>query len=140
MMVSPILLRAVSRVAILYAFILALAQSHAGVPGQWASRGPGGGGALFAPAISPYNSGEFYLACDMSEVFHTTNFGATWNLVDFRQLQGGRQAIVQFTTNPAVLYSIDFSGDLMTPTKSTNAGATWLQLSNEPPGGGAYCL
>jgi len=44
----------------------------------------------------------------LSEVFHSTNFGATWGVVDFRQIQGGRQAIVQFTSNPQVLYAIDF--------------------------------
>ena len=87
-----------------------------------------------------YNPGELYLACDLSAVFHTTNFGVGWNVVDFRQLQGGRQAIAQFTSNPLVVYAIDYTGDLMTPTKSSDGGATWQQLTNDPTGGGAYAL
>src|SRR5689334_16468021 len=95
-------------------------QLRAAAPSQWNSRGPGGGGALFAPSFNPYSAGELYLACDMSEVFHTTNYGTTWNVVDFRQMQGNRQAIAQFTSNPLVIYAIDFTGDLMTPTKSSD--------------------
>src|ERR1700678_3776097 len=44
------------------------------VPAQFVPRGPGGGGALFAPSFSPFSPGEMYLAWDMSEVFHSTNY------------------------------------------------------------------
>ena len=33
-------------------------------------KGIGGGGALFFPRINPANDNEFYVACDMSEMFH----------------------------------------------------------------------
>src|ERR1700675_1453735 len=88
---------------------LGCVSTHAVPPALWNSRGPGGGGALFAPSFSPYNAGELFMACDMSEVFHSTNFGASWAVLDFRQIQGGRQAVVQFTGNPSVLYSIDLT-------------------------------
>ena len=39
------------------------------------SRGVGGGGELFFPKINPANDDEFLIACDMSELFHSTNFG-----------------------------------------------------------------
>src|SRR5581483_1430554 len=120
--------------------LLAGSISTATTPAQFSARGPGGGGALFAPSFSPYTNGEMYLACDMSEVFHSTNFGANWSVTDFRQIQGGRQAIVQFTSDPRVLYTIDLSDDLMTPTRSLDSGATWQQLTNEPTGGGAFAL
>ncbi|MGA2747486.1 MAG: hypothetical protein ABSG59_01825 [Verrucomicrobiota bacterium] len=109
-------------------------------PAQWVPEGPGGGGALFAPSFSPYSPGEMYLACDMSEVFHSTNYGAAWSVVDFRQIEGGRQAIVQFTSDPNVRYAIDYSNDAMTPTRSVDGGATWQQLPGDPTGGGAYAL
>jgi hypothetical protein len=109
-------------------------------PLVWASRGPGGGGALFAPGFSPFNAGELFLTCDMSEVFHTTNFGAAWSVIDFRQIQGGRPALVQFTSNSLLLYSVDLTGDLMTPTKSGDGGQTWKQLAGDPTGGGAFAL
>src|SRR5258706_4474118 len=114
--------------------------THAAPPAQWNSRGPGGGGALFAPSFSPYNAGELFMACDMSEVFHSTNFGASWAVLDFRQIQGGRQAVAQFTSNPQVLYAVDFTGDLMTPTRSGDGGSPWQQLPGDPTGGGAYSL
>lgn len=109
-------------------------------PAQWVSIGPGGGGALFAPSFSPFIPGEMYLACDMSEVFHSTNYGTSWSVVNFQQIEGGRQALVQFTSDPAVEYAIDLSDDAMTPTRSLNGGTTWQPLSGDPTGGGAYAL
>jgi hypothetical protein len=126
--------------AIAMACLVASMPLRGGTPSQWTPRGPGGGGALFAPAFSPYASGELFMACDMSEVFHSTNFGTAWDTLSFRQIQGGRQAKVRFTSNPLVFYSIDQSGDVMTPTRSLDGGVTWLQLTNEPTDGGAYAL
>ncbi len=114
--------------------------SRAAQPAQFVAKGPGGGGALFAPSFSPFSPGEMYLACDMSEVFHSTNYGAEWSVTDFRQIEGGRQAIVQFTSDPNVRYAIDYSDDAMTPTKSVDGGTTWQQLAGDPTGGGAYAL
>src|ERR1700684_398644 len=91
-----------------------VSSSPAAVPAQLAPRGPGGGGALFAPSFSPFSPGEMYLACDMSEVFHSTNYGTDWSVVDFWQIEGGRQAIVQFTSDPRVRFAIDLSNDAMT--------------------------
>jgi photosystem II stability/assembly factor-like uncharacterized protein len=112
----------------------------AGPASQWNPRGPGGGGALFAPSFSPFAAGEMYLACDMSEVFHSTNWGTAWSVVDFRQIEGGRQALVQFTSDPKTRYAIDLSNDAMTPTRSVDGGTTWQQLAGDPTGGGAYAL
>jgi hypothetical protein len=112
----------------------------AALPAQWLPAGPGGGGALFAPSFSPFSPGEMYLACDMSEVFHSTNYGMAWDVVNFQQIQGGRQAIVQFTSDPNVRYSIDYGDDSSTPARSLDGGTTWQQLSGDPTGGGAYAL
>jgi hypothetical protein len=112
----------------------------AAAPATWSSRGPGGGGALFAPSFSPHNSSELYIACDMSEVFHTTNLGASWTQEDFREIQGNRQSQVRFTSNPSIRYAIDNTGDVATPTRSTDGGATWTQLANDPTGSEAYAL
>src|SRR5258708_13014342 len=101
--------------------------THAAPLALWNSRGPGGGGALFAPSFSPYNAGELFMACDMSEVFHSTNFGASWAVLDFRQIQGGRQAVAQFTSNPQALYPVDFTADLITPPPTVHAASTSQQ-------------
>jgi hypothetical protein len=114
--------------------------ASAAVPTQLVPRGPGGGGALFAPSFSPFSPGEMYLACDMSEVFHSTNYGTAWSVIDFWQIEGGRQAIVQFTSDPNVRFAIDLSNDAMTPTESVDGGNTWRQLAGDPTYGGAYAL
>ncbi|CAN5546274.1 hypothetical protein BH11PLA2_BH11PLA2_25390 [soil metagenome] len=111
-----------------------------GVPTSWNIRGSGGGGALFSPQINPADSNEYYIASDMSEVFHSANAGASWSMVDFRKLQGGHESRVQFTNDPNIRYALDYTGDSPTPTKSTNAGATWTPLANDPTGGGAVYL
>lgn len=99
-------------------------------PTQWHNKGIGGGGALFAPSINPANSDEFYVSCDMTDAFHTTNFGQSYTIVDFNKLQGGNYGYVRFTSNPLIRYAInhepldneDFNGKL---AKTTNGGNTW---------------
>jgi len=124
-------------------FFLAIAlasSASAAVPTQFNSAGPGGGGALFAPSFSPFHPGEMFLACDLSAVFHSTNYGYNWNVVNFQQLEGGRQAIVQFTGDSNVLYCINLANDAMTPARSVDGGASWQTLAADPTYGGAYAL
>src|SRR5439155_907596 len=115
-----------------------------GVPTQWQVRGSGGGGALFSPQLNPANPNDIYIASDMSQVFHTTNAGALWQTVDFRQLQGGHEARVQFTEDPNIRYSIDYSNvngtDLVRPSKSVDGGLTWQAIASDPTGAGAFYL
>jgi hypothetical protein len=47
-------------------------------PEVWLPAGMGGGGAVYAPAISPFNPDEAWLSCDMSVVSHTSDFGQHW--------------------------------------------------------------
>lgn len=114
--------------------------ADAAPPSQWLPRGPGGGGALFAPSFSPHNANEIYISCDMSELFHSTNLGTSWEMQDFRQIQGNRESQVRFTSNPSILYAIDYTGDLARPSKSIDGGATWNRLANDPTSGEAYTL
>ena len=103
---------------------LTLAQT----PLQWNPRGPGGGGALFAPGINPGNDNEYYLSCDMGEVFHTTDFGLSYSIVDFRALQGSHNSTVRITVDPAVRYSINYANYEIVPVISADQGATWTTL------------
>jgi photosystem II stability/assembly factor-like uncharacterized protein len=115
-----------------------------GVPTSWSQRGAGGGGALFSPSVSPFNASELYVASDMSELFHSTDNGASWKAVDFRQIQGNHEAQVQFTEDPNVLYSMDYTSsagvDHQRPAKSTDGGQSWHPLANDPTGDGAFKL
>lgn len=99
------------------------------VPEVWEPRGIGGGGALFAPAVNPSNTDEYYVACDMSEQFHTTDFGLSYSNVDFTQLTAFNSSKVWFTSTPGLLYSINFVTDIAQVARSTDNGTTWNNVA-----------
>jgi photosystem II stability/assembly factor-like uncharacterized protein len=101
-------------------------------PTTWNSRGIGGGGALFSPSINPANSNEYYVACDMSELFHTTDFGQTYSQVHFSQFMGGHHSKVCYTVTPGLLYSVSYVNDIATPVKSIDNGVSWTLLTGNP--------
>lgn len=118
-----------------------LVASAAAQPTTWQSRGVGGGGALFSPSLNPANPDEFYVACDMSEVFHTTDYGRSYDLLPFQQLQGGHDAKVCFTSTPGLRYCVSYAHDAAVPVKSTDGGLTWSPLPGNPdPTEGVYSL
>lgn len=100
----------------------------------WESRGIGGGGGLFSPSISPHNPNELFMTTDMSSVFHSRDFGLSWDIVDFRVLQGGHRTNVRFTSDAKVLYAVHCSDELDygTPVRSGDGGSTWSALSGDP--------
>lgn len=110
------------------------------VPSEWRSVGVGGGGSLFAPSFSPHNPQELYVACDMSELFHSTDLGLSWTMLPFHQIQGNRPSEVAFTSNPNMLYCLDTAADLNRPAVSLDAGANWSLIGADPTGGEAYHL
>jgi photosystem II stability/assembly factor-like uncharacterized protein len=110
-----------------FVFAILLAQ-----PTTWNPRGVGGGGALFSPSINPSNNNEYYIACDMSELFHSTDFGHSYSQVPFSQFSGGHNSKVCFTSTANLLYSISYINDVGTPVKSTDDGLTWNPLTGNP--------
>lgn len=112
-------------------------------PSTWQNKGIGGGGALFAPSISPLNPQEIYLQCDMTEVFHTTTGGDNWSQVHYKELiSTGGQHTVEFTNDPDILYTVnlDFLTDERFPVKSTDGGLTWSPLPADPTGADAWFI
>lgn len=101
-------------------------------PVSFSSRGLGGGGALFSPSFNPANPSECYIACDMSELFHSTDMGLSWSQVHFTEFGGGHNSKVCFTSTPGLLYSISYINDVGTPVKSTDNGLTWSVLPGNP--------
>lgn len=101
-------------------------------PASFSSRGIGGGGALFALSINPANNSEYYVACDMGELFHTTNFGDSYTQVHFTQLIGGHNSKVCYTSSVGLLYSISYANNMIVPVKSTDNGVTWSPLPGNP--------
>jgi len=116
---------------LLSAFVLLSFAVLSQVPASWNVTGIGGGGALFSPTINQGNTNEYYAACDMSEQFHTTDFGLSYNIIDFRQLQAFHNSAVRFT-NTNVRYSINYANNLIVPVKSTDGGVTWTTLAGNP--------
>ncbi len=116
----------------------------AGPPAQWVQRGAGGGGALFSPQLSPFNANEITIASDMSQLFRSTDAGASWQTVDFRQIQASHESRVFYSEDPNVRYCLDYSSvngsDLTRPSKSTDGGQTWQPIASDPTDGGAFYL
>ena len=118
----------VSGCLLLGSHALAVAQ----VPATWTPRGVGAGGALYSPTINPANDNEYYLGCDMSELFHTVDFGNSYSVVPFTQVQGGPDSGVRFTNNPAIAYTVSYSGNNPAPVRTTDGGVTWTVLPGNP--------
>ncbi|HEX9047221.1 MAG TPA: hypothetical protein VF988_09365, partial [Verrucomicrobiae bacterium] len=101
----------------------------AGAPGAFVSRGPGGGGSFFDPAINPADPNDLWVTSDMGEVFHSSDFGGFWQTVDFRQQLGGSQSgHMQFTSHPLVRYGLN--GNL--PARSNDGGVSWTNIAPDP--------
>lgn len=106
----------------------------------WASRGIGGGGALFAPTLSPHDPALLYMSTDMSSIFRSENFGHRWKTLHFSSIQGGVGTEVRFTSDPEILYSINLKGEQRTPVKSTDGGSGWTVLAGDPTNNETYFL
>ena len=126
--------------------LLALFAAHLSLSGQvpaaWQSRGVGAGGALYSPSINPANDSEYFVACDMSELFHTTDFGNSYSTVNFTNVQAGHESGVRFTNDPLVAYTVSSpGGNNAQPAKTVDGGATWSILSGNPlPGDDVYSI
>ena len=111
-------------------------------PSDWRSVGIGGGGALFSPSISPHNEQEIFIACDMTNLFHTTTAGKDWEILPFTEIRAFPETHVQFTTDPDILFALhyDFISDRKVPAKSSDGGLTWSALPEDPTDGESYYL
>jgi len=113
-------------------------------PTSFTAAGLGGGGAMFSPSFSPHDSNVMFVACDMSELFRSTDGASTWQPVSFREIRGNRWSAVRFTDVPNTLYVLDYAPrnliDGQWPMRSTDGGVTWSDLPADPTGGEAYSL
>ncbi|MBC7383391.1 MAG: T9SS type A sorting domain-containing protein [Bacteroidia bacterium] len=98
-------------------------------PTSFATKGIGGGGALFFPTINPANDSEFYVSCDMSELFHSTNYGLSYSQIHFLKLQVFNTSTYEFTNDPKIAYCNHNDGNIGYPVKTTDGGITWLRMT-----------
>jgi hypothetical protein len=104
-------------------------------PLSWQSRGVGGGGALFFPTINPGNDNEFYVACDMSQLFHSTDFGNSYTQVPFTKMQVGGTSTYEFTNNNNIAYCIANDGNINFGVRTIDGGNSWQPLPGNPLNG-----
>lgn len=101
-------------------------------PNTWSSRGIGAGGAIQNPAISPQNSLNAYVTCDMGQTFNSNNGGNSWQIIDFNKLNGGIYGKVCYTSNANKLYAITSSSAGYGLKHSIDGGANWSTLPTSP--------
>lgn len=77
----------------------------------------------------------------MGEQFRTRSLGLSWQTTPFSILEcSGASPQVQYTSDPQIVYTIDYRNDLSTPVKTTNGQITWNPLGSDPTSGGAYSI
>lgn len=101
-------------------------------PASFAPRGIGGGGALFSPSFNPGNTSEYFVSCDMSELFHTTSSGIAYDQIHFTEFTGGHNSKVCYTAMSGTRYSISYINDIGTPVVSADGGNTWNLITGNP--------
>src|SRR5882757_9454857 len=69
-------------VAALVFLCLSIAQAQR--PGDFHVIGPGGGGAMFNPTISPHDVNTVLISCDMTGSYITHDGGRTWRMFNLR--------------------------------------------------------
>ncbi|OGS20244.1 MAG: hypothetical protein A2252_00695 [Elusimicrobia bacterium RIFOXYA2_FULL_39_19] len=90
---------------------------------QWTSIGPGGGGAMYNPMVSPVNSNVMAVNCDMGGYYVTTDNGQSWRMVDLR-------STVPYTVfHPTSAVTLFSSGDHL--YRSNDAGVNWTVLTDD---------
>lgn len=110
-------------------------------PAVWQNRGIGGGGALYEPSFSPHHAGEIYLNCDMTQTFHSVDYGRSWTTLDFRGLTSNVTSAVAFTAHADTLYALRKDANSMRrPARSVDGGRSWQQLATDPANGSAFAI
>lgn len=120
-------------------FLLDFFSLHAQFP-PFSSKGVGGGGALFFPRIHPTNDNEFYVSCDMSQLFHSTDFGKSYDQFHFSTLQAnGANSTYEWTKDPKVAYFNQNDGNYGFPSRTKDGGLSWQVLpAHDPNDEGVY--
>src|ERR1035438_8275155 len=64
--------------------VVCLTGAFAERPGGFRVIGPGGGGAMFNPTISPHDTNTVLVSCDMTGSYITHDGGRTWRMFNLR--------------------------------------------------------
>src|ERR1035437_7479326 len=107
------------RLSLMIAAALACAAPRPPTP-VWRIIGPGGGGSIFHPTVSPHDSRTALVACDMTGAYLTHDGGAAWHIVNL----GGTVRFFLFDPVDAnVIYAA--AGGVF---RSGDGGKTWKRF------------
>src|SRR6266550_445375 len=93
-------------------------------PGDFKVLGPGGGGAMFNPTISPHDPNTVLVSCDMTGAYITHDGGQSWRMFNLR---GVVRFFVFDPLDPKVMYA-----QATGLWRSTDAGDTWKLVYPKP--------
>ena len=109
---------------ILLVFLCAVCGYSGNNPSRWQAIGPGGGGALFLPTVSPTDPNRILVACDMTGAYISDNAGQSWRTFNLR----GRVRFFAFDPHDAnVIYAASIG-----LWRSADAGHTWQLVYPNP--------
>ncbi len=92
---------------------------------RWGFIGPGGGGAMFNPAIDPADPGHIFVSCDMTGSYVTYDGGKHWRMFNLRDVT---RFYVFDRNDSAVVYT----GTLNMLFRSSDRGKSWSVLYPGP--------
>ncbi len=104
--------------------VVCLASALAERPGGFRVIGPGGGGAMFNPTISPHDVNTVLISCDMTGSYITHDGGRTWRMFNLR---GVVNFFVFDPQDPMSIYA--HATGLW---RSRDGGDTWSLVSPAP--------
>ncbi|MFT7160642.1 MAG: hypothetical protein ACI9GZ_001818, partial [Bacteroidia bacterium] len=92
---------------------------------KWGFVGPGGGGAMFNPAINPSDPNHAFVSCDMTGSFVTYNGGANWRMFNLR-------GVVRFYAFDPLDSKVVYAGTSNVLYKSFDQGNSWEAVYPKP--------
>ncbi len=90
----------------------------------WKVIGPGGGGSIFEPTVSPFNPEHAFVRCDMTGSYVTRDGGANWRMFNLRGV------VLDFEFDP--LDSLTVYACNSGLYRSTDGGVRWSLLHPAP--------
>jgi photosystem II stability/assembly factor-like uncharacterized protein len=104
--------------------VLLVSSAFAARPGDFKVIGPGGGGAMFNPTVSPHDTNTVLISCDMTGSYITHDGGQSWRMFNLR-------GVVRFFAfdplDPKVMYA--YATGLW---RSSDGGETWKLVYPDP--------